>query len=190
MYLTSRLVRAPIILTRQERAIIDRDVLSAVMPWYANDHTVGRVTHPEQAVDATDIPYMFHYLMMRTVNPEHEGLVVDPGLYEFFKNIFARWAAANAVPWTKIYRASLNMSFSTDAEFSLPHVDHTFPHWNWIWYLDTIPNTPTVLWDDKWQITDEIDCVEDQCVAFTQRQHAWRYARGFYRRRLVVFTFI
>jgi hypothetical protein len=187
--LEPRVIQAPVDLTEQEQQHIDQVILSALMPWYYNDHTVGRATHPDH-ISAQDIPYMFHYLMMRSANPEHEGLIVDQAQYEIFKAIFARWAEANSVPWSRIYRASFNMSFSAPAEFTLPHIDHSFPHWNWVWYLDTVPNTPTVLWDDSWNITHEIPCVQNQAVAFTGRQHAWRYAPGFYRRRLVVFTFI
>jgi len=182
-------IQAPVVLTDQERAHINTVVTSAFMPWYHNDHTVGKATHPPQ-INAVDIPYMFHHLMMRSASPEHEGLVVDNDQFQFFKRIFARWASANGVRWHRIYRATLNMSFSAPAEFSLPHIDHSFEHGNWIWYLDTVPNTPTVLWDDQWQITHEIDCVQDQCVSFTGRQHAWRYGPGFYRRRLVVFTYV
>jgi len=182
------IIRAPVHLTRMEQEHIDGYVLTPMLPWYSNDKQTTSSNCPHW-LSVSNSHFLSHVLLARAQGPEDQGEIMDYELYKFFLNIFRRWCGENNVSFTYIYRACLNFTVSARGEFTMPHVDHPWPHNNWVMYLNTVPGTDTVFFDDAYQLADSSACVANTAVAFPGQLHAVRNTPGEYRRFCCVLTY-
>ena len=79
--------------------------------------------------------------------------------------------------------------YAVDGEFSIPHLDHHWPHNNWIMYLNDNSAT-TVLFNEDYTIDCEIPAVKYTAACFKGQWHAHRYPKGLDQRLVLVFTYI
>ena len=132
---------------------------------------------------------MTHMLVKTPLEEHEEGRVNSPN-WLFFQAIFNQWMQEQGLAYRRIYRAALNTVFPSYADYGLPHVDHHWPHNNWIMYLNTIPDAPTVLMDNQYRIHTEIACEQYQAATFGQQLHTHRYSQGQHARIIVIITWI
>lgn len=180
---------APVLLTAQEHDFIQNGVFGLYFPWFVNYQEVTVVSDidPRIVNKISNPPFFGHRLMQRSTTPGITGEVSSTH-YEVFETIFLRWCKDNNYPVSTILRAALNVSVYNDAEFSLPHHDHSFPCNNWIMYLNSV-DAPTLLFDNDYNIIDSIPAEKYQAVAFPSMLHAHKFAPVGELRYVVVFTF-
>jgi len=93
------------------------------------------------------------------------------------------------IEYKTILRSSLNLVVHSNYEFTVPHVDHFFPHWNWVMYLNTVENAPTVLFDENMEIIESVQAEEFKSVIFPGVTHAHKFPPINQDRCVCVFTF-
>ena len=188
--LISEKVVAPVLLTPQEHEFIESGVFGPYFPWFVthqqilvfkdiDTRIVDRISNP---------PFFGHQLMERSLVPGQPGKV-NSRHYPVFEDIFLRWCKDNSYPVGVILRAAINVSVHSGAEFSLPHRDHEFPCNNWLMYLNTVEEAPTLLFDEDYNIVDRVPAEKYQAVAFPNTIHAHKFAPADKLRYVVVFTF-
>jgi len=175
-------------LNNEEKQYMENYVLSGFFPWYLSPKMNQSTSVPTE-MNASDTHFLFHHMKMRSAVEGQDGQVIDMEVFNFFTNIFDKWCKSNSISWSKIHRATLNLTFSVPAEHGIPHLDHKFPHKNWIMYLDTVPDTDTILFDDNYNIVKSIPCEKYTAVSFDSQLHSTKYKPGLYYRRVAVFTY-
>lgn len=193
------IIQAPVTLTPEEQDFIETKVMSDMFPWYRTDYQLfdsvvaeAQGQPPIQTpIDppglVLDLPLMTHMLLKTPPEETEESRVNSPN-WPFFLTIFDRWMKEQGLEYKRIYRGALNTVFPSHADYGLPHVDHHWPHSNWIMYLNTIPDAPTVLMDDTYSIHTEIACEKYTAASFSQQLHTHRYSRGTHARMIVIIT--
>jgi hypothetical protein len=182
------IIQAPVTLTSQETEQIEKHVLGDYFPWYRAPHQTDNPLDDKVRGVVVNSPFFCHTLMARSVGAHIPGRI-NSEYYPFFLAIFERWLKEHSISCTTIYRACLNLTYpSTGADYSVPHVDHDWPHNNWIMYLNST-DAPTYLFDDVFNVVDRVPSQQYQAVTFSERRHAQGYCTNG-QRIVVVFTYI
>lgn len=181
------LLKTPVEVTALERDHIENHVKSAWFPWYRAPEQTQSPIDPRVADRVANAPFFCHILMRRSEEEGKPGEIASTN-YEFFETIFRRWCRTNNINVNVIYRACLNLVTYAPADFSVPHVDHNWPHNNWIMYLNDLDCVSTILFDDDMNPVEAVDPKAYTCLAFSQQQHAHQYPRGMDHRFVLVFT--
>ena len=183
------MIITPVNLTPYEQSTIDDIIVSNNFPWYSQEKQTANEDSWPKTLSVCNSHFLNHGLMHRSNDKNKSGEIIDYSVYKFFHNIFRNWCTENNVTVNVVYRACLNFTVSAPAEHSVPHYDHDWPHNNWIMYLNTVPGTDTIFFDEKYNIVDESPCVKNNAIAFNNQLHAHRYSKENYRRFVAVFTY-
>jgi hypothetical protein len=92
--------------------------------------------------------------------------------------------------YKKIYRANLNLNWYNGDLHTEPHIDHDWPHYNFIMYLDTCDEGETLVWKDNFEEMHAVPCVKYTAVTFKSCWHAHKYPALGQRRIVFVVTYI
>ena len=157
---------------------INDNVLSNSMPWYfSSDSVYGDNLH-----------YFSHVLIHR--KEQDKNLEKNSPITDFFINIFKKIAVENKFQINEIFRASLNTTFYNNIRHGTVHLDHEFDHYNFIMYLDTIPDAGTAIFEnDKSTIKYVSNCVKFNYVIFPGFFHAQLFPPPNCKRVVLVVTF-
>ena len=133
----------------------------------------------------------FHSLMMRT-DVENQT-VGNPGdinsiYYPHFENIFLKFCKQNNIEVKKIFRASLNLTCYHEDLHSNIHVDHVYPHRNFIMYLSEASGD-TYIYDESVQTMFSISPKLHKAIIFDGVPHAQGFCKMDEVRIVLVFTF-
>jgi len=197
----NKITQAPVMLFDSEKKYIESGVMKPDFPWYwINEQIVGGLTYyaknlPEKLyphLPSTNGPYLSHALLKSRPPSElsnRPATDYSPS-YETFIEIFHRWMVENNLPYTKIFRANLNLNWHNGVEHTVPHVDHEFnPHNNFIMYLNTQPNSQTIIWSEDFNDQNLIECQQYTAVSFPANWHAHYYPPQGERRVVFVVTY-
>ena len=199
MNLPKDITYKPIKLSEHELGIIENDILGYYFPWYYiskqttyiyQDHVPSEIRDGEYV----NGPFLSHSLLRRT-EEEHIKHTERPlshyseGYYEFFISIFDRFMKENGLTYSNIFRANLNCNwYNGEGAVTVPHEDHTWPHYNWLLYLTDNPGAPTLIWhDNKWL---ELPAEKFMVSNFKGCYHAHKYPSVCERRVVVVITYV
>lgn len=175
-------------LNAQEREFIEAQVLGNYFPWY----WVGgqTVTVPDPPVPSgQNSPYFSHTLLRRP--EDRTGTASDRSKYlEPFIEIFHRWSLENNIVYSKILRANLNLNVVSLDGFTVPHVDHDYPHFNFIMYLDDSPGADTVVFSNDFTEYTAFTATKYTAISFNAQWHAHKYPMPGTRRTVFVLTYI
>jgi len=120
------------ILLDEEINYINSEILGNNFPWYY------------EPVATTDkFQFFSHTLLVRETGE------VNSRYFEFFENIFDRFATMHKLKVKGLTRAVLNLTNNSSYEYGDPHVDHEFKHKVFMLYLNTI-NGNTIVYDKKY----------------------------------------
>lgn len=160
-----------------DKALFDF-VQSNSFPWYYQ-----QTTSPK---------YMgfLHTLLRRNKFERPEAGEVNSSFYEPFEAIFKRICLENNIPVTTIFRAAINNNVHYPDKFGDIHVDHTFPHNNFLLFLNSFSGGSTYLFDLDNNITNEIKAAKYKVVFFSGEKHACGFCAPSENRLVLVFTFI
>ncbi len=119
-------------LTDEEINHINSEILGNNFPWYY------------EPVATTDkFQFFSHTLLVRETDE------VNSIHFEFFKNIFLKFANLHKLKVKAITRAVLNLTNNSSYKNGDPHVDHEFKHKVFMLYLNTIEGD-TIVYDKKY----------------------------------------
>ena len=178
---------APVTLLANEAASIPT-VLGDEFPWYRAPQQTLNPIDSRVAGRCANTPFFCHTLMRPSTVDGQTGQINSEN-YKFFYTVFERWMHEQSIAVDRVFRACINLTTYCAAEFSVPHVDHNFPHANWIWYLNTT-SAPTLLFDNNLCIERSIPCVANTAVSFSEQTHAQTFPTMLEQRVVVVFTYI
>ena len=175
-------------LTDKELSFIDSEILSHVVPWHYSKHSTSE-----------KFPFFEHIIIPRPEAKVMEGgeedesdrLTIFSPLHDFFTDIQKRFCEVCDIKMNRIYRQCVNLTFPCDeTEYGDPHVDHEFPHSNFILYLnDGYEMGETLFFNQNGEIIKEIVPKKGKVVCFDGTiLHSLRWIpRG--RRIIFVSTF-
>jgi hypothetical protein len=163
------------------------------------DHCLG-YNFPYYQVLATDKDeridkqYIFAHTLMKPKidsdgkNINEEGVVNSPYYYAAIK-IFRRFCEENNIPYSKILRAALNVSHHSTYKYGAIHVDHKFPHYNFLMYLNDFTDGNTYIFDDNLDLLEEVIPEKNKVVVFDGKKHAQGFCAPNEKRIVLVVTF-
>lgn len=193
------LIHCPVTVTKREQEAIDETILGCQMPWYyISKQTLNKDLEyiPENIrpyITFVNPPFLSHTLLMRT-EEENVDHISRPrnhysSLYEFFMEIFHRFTVENNIKYKKIYRANLNLTWYSGLNHSEPHLDHSWPHKNFIMYLTDCDRSETIIWPEDFSVSYLIPCKKNTAVTFDSVWHAQRMPGIGERRIVLVITY-
>jgi hypothetical protein len=184
------MIQANVNLIDKEKEAIQQIMYSGYFPWYrAPYQTRDTVVDPSIADKVANPSFLNHVLMERHNDPTTPGRVSSDA-YNLFYKIFRRWCQENQIKINIIHRANLNLITYNDKEFTVPHHDHTWPHFNWVMYLNTVEDAPTIVFNTDLTINTTYAAIENTAVCFEGHLHAHGFPRDPNEHRFVaVFTF-
>ena len=195
------IIYEPVRLYPQEQKYIEENVLGTYFPWFfienqTFDNNFDVIpTDVKQFVSYTNSSYLSHVLLARS-DLENVTISERPAKdfsrhYEFFIEIFHRFMQDNKQPYSKIFRANLNLSWCNGKNHTEPHFDHHWPHKNFIMYLnDCDPgHGQTIIWQKDFLTSYIIPCKKYHAVMFNSELHGHRFPSKGNRRVVFVVTF-
>jgi hypothetical protein len=203
LMVNSTVTQAEVSVTDRERELIEKFLKGPHFPWFWN----GVQTINDQAVINNDIPkklreyvefyngpFLSHTLLYRNEDENITHLNCEPNAidpyFEFFLEIFNRFMTENNIKYSKIFRANLNLNWYNGPKHTTPHVDHEWPHSNFIMYLDSCEGGQTIIWPDDFSTSYMVPCIAYTAVTFKKHWHAHRYPAPGSRRIVFVVTYI
>ncbi len=197
--INSTITWAPIRITPREREFIEQYVMGPSFPWFWQnqqtfDDEEGIPPEVKKYLKWYNGPFLSHTLLHR-IEDEHVKHTERPAKdisthFEFFLELFHRFMSENNLKYSNIFRANLNLTWDCDRSHSAPHLDHTWPHKNFIMYLTTCKNGHTIIWPNDFSTSYLIPCEKYTAVTFNQHWHAQRYPMKGSKRIVLVITYI
>lgn len=195
----SNMVHTPVQIMSRENEFIEQYVLGPHFPWFWQDHqTFNNDSNLPAEVKGKmqfyNGPFLSHTLLHRVEDEsvkhtERDSKQVSTH-FEFFLEIFHRFMSNNGLKYSNIFRANLNLTWHSSNLHSAPHLDHTWPHNNFIMYLTTCENGHTIIWSDDFSTNYMIPCEKYTAVTFRQQWHAQQYPAQGSKRVVLVVTYI
>jgi len=132
-------------LTEDETDFINRELLSARVPWFYGEESTTK-----------KFPYFCHEIITRTDTidgPVHPQEILSP-THDFFSHLTQRFCSLHDLEFHEICRQALNLTFANDDyEYGDIHIDHPYKHYNFIIYLnDEYDGGETLLFDKKFEL--------------------------------------
>ena len=197
--LDTEILCAPIDVNPRERDFIENYILGPYFPWFWQDkQTYGDEDDiPKQIkpyIQSYNGQFLSHTLLFRTEIEstkynERPSKEISPH-FEFFLELFNRFMMANNLKYKNIFRANLNLTWHNSNLHTAPHLDHHWPHNNFIMYLTSCDQGQTVIWSDDFSTSYFVPCVQYTAVNFKQHWHAQRYPAAGTKRLAFVLTYI
>lgn len=193
-----KILHSPIDVNLREHAYIEQHILGPYFPWFWQEkQTYG---------DENDIPdhikphlrshngqFLSHTLLFRTEaesvkhndRPPNE---ISP-LFDFFLELFNRFMMNNNLKYKNIFRANLNLTWHNSNLHTAPHLDHHWPHNNFVMYLTSCNQGQTVIWPNDFSVSYLVPCIQYTAVTFEEQWHAARYPAQGEKRLVFVLTY-
>lgn len=193
------ILHAPVEVNLREKEFIERYILGPYFPWFWQDQqTFG----DEEAIPQYIKPYMksyngqflSHTLLLRTetesIKHTERPTTEISDHFEFFLELFNRFMVNNNLKYTNIFRANLNLTWHNSELHTAPHLDHHWPHNNFIMYLTSCNQGQTIVWPEDFSTSYMIPCVRYTAATFKNQWHAQRYPAPGSKRLVLVITYI
>ena len=163
-------------LTENEHNFVEH-VLSDDFPWYFQPTITNRFM-------------FFGYVLMKR-HPELKPLpgIINCNCYPIVETLFKRFCEENNIKVNHVLRASINTTVYDPAEVSDIHIDHDFPHYNFLLYLNEFDNGCTIIYDKDDNVIKKIVPKKYDAVVFDGERHANQHCAVGQRRVVLVITF-
>jgi hypothetical protein len=199
----SYVIHTPVYVHDIEDKVINDVIFGPNFPWYwqdyqttSDDETV-RNSLPIQLRDRIMFhngPYLSHTLLKRAQSDieTHNDRPDDHySIYwRMFLEIFHRFTIKNNIKYTNIFRANLNLTWHSSNAHTAPHLDHEWPHNNFIMYLTNCTDGKTIIWTDDFSTNSLVPCIKYTASTFKQHWHAQQSPLPGTKRIVFVVTYI
>ena len=189
----------PIDVNDREKDFIENFVLGPNFPWFWQDKQTfgdksGIPDYIKPYMQCDNGSFLSHTLLHRTedesVKHTERPLNQYSTYYEFFLELFHRFMRENDLKYKNIFRANLNLSWHNSKLHTAPHLDHHWPHNNFIMYLTSCNQGHTIVWPDDFSYSYMIPCIQYTAATFKQHWHAQQYPSPGTKRLVLVVTYI
>jgi hypothetical protein len=160
-----------------EKKLIDL-VLSDKFDWLPSPETYG------------NFDFEVHNLIARREQGLADKGIQTSGYTEPFVNMFLSFCKDNNIAVETVYRAALNKTKHREEKMGPIHVDHEFPHKNFVMYLNSFTNAPTYIFDGKNNLVHESKPEQYKCVVFGGERHSHGFCLPNEIRIALIITFI
>ena len=161
------------ILTTEEKEYIKNIILSERIPFY----------WVEESVLDEGRPWLMHLL----IHKETQQIVSEHA--DFFKKITKRFANRHKIPCNVFLRGCINLTYPQSGR-SIPHVDHSFPHYQFLLHLNKSNGGSTFILDSKKKVIKTIKPKQFKGFGFKGGMfHCMTFPKSG-RRVLAVLTFL
>jgi hypothetical protein len=165
-------------LSEDEDQKISNEILGSWFPWFYNPITTSKKYF--------DIG---HCLVKRPdVDDGREGDIVSP-IFQIFHNIFNKFCKSHNIKFNKIHRAHINCSFYMPEEHGDIHIDHKFPHYNFLLYLNDFSKGSTYIFNEDNTVYKAVSASKYKAVVFDGQKHSQGFCSPGERRIVCVITF-
>ena len=144
--------------------------------------------------ESTDKYTVFGHSFLYRNNKDVEGVegiegVINSGYWGAVYNLFSQICAKYHIEHNIIYRAALNVTTFNQNKIAEFHIDHAFPHKNFIIYLNDFSNGSTYIQDEDTKKIKEIKAEKYKVAIFDGHMHAQGFCGNGERRVVLVVTF-
>jgi hypothetical protein len=138
-------------LTEEEKITVRDTVISGNLPWFLN-HTTATLDETSYSAIMDD-KTKEHFQFTHPLRKEFE---IQSGYYDYLHdNVFTKFLHKHNMYCTRIIRAKLNFVSSVqDDVYQTPHVDVTFPHKVFLYYIND-SDGDTLLFNEKYDGTNK-----------------------------------
>lgn len=197
--LESIILQKSIHVNDREKEFIEKFVLGPHFPWFWQDkqtfgdeENIPKEIKPHIKFDNGS--FLSHTLLIRTEeenvkHTERPSREVS-SYFEFFLELFHRFMNENNLKYKNIFRANLNLTWHNSDLHTAPHLDHHWPHNNFIMYLTSCDQGHTIVWPDDFSYTYMIPSIQYTAITFKGHWHAQRYPASGSKRLVLVITYI
>lgn len=199
----STVTHAPVFVDELEDKVITDVILGDKFPWYWQNYQIlddDETTKNKLPVKLRDHitfhngPFLGHSLLRRAISETEkytERPIDHTSIYwRMFLEIFDRFTIENNIKYTNIFRANLNLTWYNSDVHTAPHLDHEWPHNNFIMYLTDCTDGETIIWPDDFSTSYLVKCKKYTAVTFKHQWHAQRYPALGTKRIAFVLTYI
>lgn len=130
-----------------------------------------------------------HSFLIRNENYNDSEGVVNSNYWEPIHKLFKEICAKHGIEHKVIYRACLNVTTYDKNKMGDLHVDHNFPHKNFVLYLNNFSDGSTYIQDDETKEIIEAKAEKFKFVIFGGHMHAQGFCGSGERRVVLVVTF-
>ena len=203
LLVNSVVTHAPVTVYPNERDVVNSLFLGPYFPWFwqdrqtTDDKETVKSNFPtalREHIDFYNGAFLSHTLLHRTEieNVKHTERPSNEisQYWEFFLEIFHGFTVENNIKYTNIFRANLNLTWYNGDWHTAPHLDHDWPHSNFIMYLTDCEDGQTIVWPEDFSTSYMIPCIQYTAVTFKQHWHAHRYPAAGTKRLVFVVTYI
>ena len=153
---------------------------------------IGLFVQPATAPPSTKgdvfLTFSHPFILRRGHNVEKPGIINSVYTEQFVK-IFERFCVENQIPVQFILRGAINVTTHEPFLHGDIHVDHDFPHKNFLIYLNEFDEGCTYLFDDENNITDVIVPKFGRVAIFDGVPHANGFCKPKQKRIVMIITF-
>lgn len=130
---------------------------------------------------------MYGHTLLNRNKLSLENGFINSNYFEQAKNIFLN-VSKNLIKVDKIFRAAVNNVPHFPLKHSDIHVDHDFPHYNFVYHINET-NSPTYIFDDGENLIFQSLPKKNRATIFSGMKHAAGSPEPFKHRIVMVFTF-
>jgi hypothetical protein len=163
-------------LSNDQEKVVEH-IMSPYFPWFYQESTSAR--------------YMFlgHTLMLRDVENRQVSGKINSDYYPLVKTFFDQFCEEAGITNAVVLRSCINLTYYDPAGSNDIHVDHKFPHNNFVMYLNEFTGGETLLYDEDGKCTKEIIPKKFRACVFPGVKHNNRFCASGERRVVFVLTF-
>ena len=143
---------------------------------------------PWYYLKATDNFYQMMHIMMSPSTEPQRGEINSPHA-RAAEDLFLRICGDYGVLVRTVYRIGVNLTFADPSPHGDIHIDHMFPHKNFILYLNKFDKGNTLLFDKDCNLQQTIYAAEDKFAIFDGDFHAQEFCAPQQSRGVLVVTF-
>lgn len=130
-----------------------------------------------------------HTLMYRNKNDWLGEGHINSGCYDYAKNFFLEICDKNNIQVDTILRAAVNHTIYHPDGYCDIHVDHPFPHFNFVYHINDT-DAPTKIYDDQHNFLAQSSPKKNRVTIFSGMPHCQAFPKPTDRRIVLLFTFL
>jgi hypothetical protein len=153
------------------------------------DHLLS-VDFPLYYITSTEkYKFFSHTFLKRNENLQGSVGIVNSIYWESIHKLFKEICVKYNIEHNIIYRANLNVTLFDKDQMGDLHTDHSFPHKNFLLYLNDFSGGSTYIQDEDTKEIKEIKAEKFKVVIFDGNMHAQGFCSIKERRVVLVITF-
>ncbi len=159
----TKLIEDKDFLSNSQKTLIKNEVLGSSFPFYWEDNA---------AYENDGHGYLVHTILERPEGHRPEDNRINSDYYDFFLGLFNTFCNKHNIAYKEILRMAINLTMNNGTPVSPTHIDHNFPHNQFLLYFNNSPTSLTTIYDKNKKILHKIKAEEFKGVAFPDNQHS------------------